>query len=98
MLLENIYSILKPTPADKVLLYVLEHIDEDLMFCETYDTIQKETGVSQPTIARVFRILEETGSAKHIGKSRWLMDGIAEGFTERMDPLKPYVISKVVGI
>lgn len=88
MLLETVYDRIGATKADEVLLFILQHVDLDFTFNLTYDTIQRETGASQPTIARVFKALENAGAAKHVGKSKWLMDAIALGWEDK--PSDPY--------
>lgn len=91
MLLEKTYEILKPNVAEKVMLYVLEHVDRNFIFSRSYNDIQRDTGASQPTIARVFKALEETGAAKHISKSQWLMTGIIAGHSDHADGNNFYV-------
>ena len=92
MLLETMYKFLKPNQAEKVLLYIFEHLDRDGVFSRTYVQIQKDTGVSQPTIARVFESLEKIGAAKHISKSQWSLAAAIDKWTNEMDDFRGFYV------
>jgi len=85
MILERLYNFLPPSKAEQVMLYVLEHLDENFIFSRSYDQIQKDTGASQPTIAKVFKRMEEVGAAKHIAKSKWSLAAIACEYSDAAD-------------
>ena len=95
MLLETLYEYIKPNQAEKVLLYVLEHLDASFVFSRSYECIQKDTGVSQPTIARVFKEMEKIGAAKHIAKSKWSFEAMMDGTANAPENFREfYVINK----
>lgn len=92
MILENTYKFLAPNPAEIVMLYIYEHLDENFIFSRTYNQIQKDTGVSQPTIAKVFEAMEEVGAAKHIGKSKWSLAGVAMRWVDEPSDFRGFYV------
>ena len=96
MIIEKLFKILPPSKAERVMLYILEHLDENFIFSRSYEQIQKDTGASQPTIAKVFKTMENIGAAKHIAKSKWSLAAMACEFTnEANDSLdEMYVVAK----
>lgn len=87
-------EMLPPTQAEKVLVYILEHVDQDCIFSRSYNKIQEDTGVSQPTIARVFKLMENLGAAKHISKSRWDLGAIIAGYSDSCEGFDIFVENK----
>ena len=73
MLVEEIYDKLPGKSKQfEVLLYVIQHTDVDnKLFSRTYGQIERDVKVSQPTIAKVFRILQENGFIEKQGHSGW---------------------------
>lgn len=71
MLLEDIYDRVKPSKAVQILLYLMEHTDDNKIFSRTYNQIQKDLHVSQPTIANTLKKLQSVGSIEYLGGSRW---------------------------
>ena len=71
MLIEDITSVLKPKKPIMILIYLMEHADDDFIFTGTYSQIQKDLDVSQMTIATTFAKLQEIGSITHLGGSKW---------------------------
>ena len=94
MLIEKAYEYATPSVAEKVLLYILEHVDDDFIFSRTYNEIQKDTGASQPTIARVFATMVESGAIEHVDKSRWKLTGIVKGWVKKPSAFGLYVRNK----
>ena len=94
MLIEKTYDIIPPNAAEKVLLYILEHVDRNLFFYRTYDQIQKDTGASQPTISKVFRVMQDAGAIEHVGKTKWKLTGIAKGWSDTCDGFDFFVENK----
>lgn len=92
MILETLYGYLKPNQAEKVLLYILEHLDASYNFSRSYECIQKDTGVSQPTIARVFKDMEKIGAAKHIAKSKWSFEAMIDGMSNVPENFREFYV------
>lgn len=71
MLLEDIVEKLNPPKSVRILVYLMEHTDENYIFSRTYKQIQKDLNVSQPTIASTLKKLQDAGSIEHLGGSSW---------------------------
>ena len=94
MLIDRAYEMLEPSKSMAVIMYVLQHTDGDTrIFSRTYNQIQKDTGVSQATIAKVFKYMESKGAIEYLGKSRW-MNYVVKGASYRCDGPEFYVENK----
>lgn len=78
MLIEDITDLLDPPKPVKILLYLMEHTDNDHVFSRTYKQIQKDLNVSQPTIASTLKKLQSVGSITHLGGSSWKINLLQE--------------------
>lgn len=78
----------------KVFMYILEHTDGDTkLFVRTYQEIKDDTGVSEMTINKVFKIMQEIGCITKLGNSRWRVD-MVEGYSDTCDGIQPFVVAK----
>lgn len=79
MLINDIVSELKPKKPIMILMYLMEHADDDFIFTGTYSQIQKDVGVSQMTIADTLAKLRNIGSITYLGESRWKINLLERG-------------------
>lgn len=72
MIIDNMMKHLPNSPFMDVVNYILSHTDGDSkVFKRTYIEIQKETGVSQVTISKVIRTMENLQFLEKLGKGCW---------------------------
>lgn len=90
MLLEDITDVLNPPKPVQILLYLMEHTDDNKVFDRTYKQIQKDLNVSQPTIASTLKKLQSVGSIEHLGGSKWKIN-ILDEFSDICDGMDLYV-------
>lgn len=90
MLIEDITDKITPSKPIQILLYLMEYADNDFVFSRTYNQIQKDLHVSQPTIATTLKKLQAAGSIEHLGGSRWKINVLAEQ-SDTCDGLDLYV-------
>lgn len=78
MILEEVTDLF-PTKSMQLLMYIMEHTDEHLVFSRTYTQMQKDLNVSRVTIASSFKILQNIGVINYLGNSRWKVNLLGEG-------------------
>ena len=83
MFVENAYSRLNLSKAEIVVNYIIQHADpETKIFNRTYAQIQKDTGASSATVARVFNALEENKTLLRHSPSGWFVTAIVDVFDD----------------
>jgi len=76
MLIDKALKDLNDKSVD-LITYILQHTNyKTHIFTRTYRQMQKDVGVSQPTIARVMKKFVETGAAEYLGGSSWKINVI----------------------
>lgn len=77
MLIDNVFNFVKPDKGAQFILYLIGHADPSTkIFSETYKQIQKDLGISEPTISRFFKILEESGTIARAGFGKWYIKAV----------------------
>ena len=94
MLVDRAFDMLGTSRAMDVAFYVLQHTDgHTKIFNRTYNQIQKDTGASQGTIAKVFKYMESIGALEDLGNSKWV-NNVVEGYSSSCDGPEFYVENK----
>lgn len=94
MLIDKAFNMLGTSKIMDVLIYVLQHTNGDTrIFSRTYNQIQKDTGVSQMTIAKAFKYMQDKGALEYLGNSRWL-NYMVEEYSDTCDGPEFYVENK----
>ena len=79
----------------QVVIYILQHTDaKTKIFSRTYNQIQKDTKVSQPTIAKVLKVMQKNGAMEYLGDSRWRVPMVLDDVDVPKDPDYYYVHNK----
>lgn len=77
MLLDHVFDRLPPDPGTMFSLYLISHTDSDTkIFESTIAQIQRDLGISDKTISRYFKILQENGTVVNVGKNRWYVKAV----------------------
>ena len=79
----------------KFALYLFQYANpKTKVFSRTYKQIQEDLGISQVTIARYFKVLEECGSIFRAGEGKWFIPGVI-GKSDTCDGPEWYVEGKL---
>jgi len=90
-LVDEAFSKLDMTKSMELLFYLIQNTDvRSKIFRRTYKEIQKDTGASERTIARVIKYLESKGILEHVGTSEW-RNNLVEEYSDRCDGEEFYV-------
>lgn len=77
MLLDNLWEIFKPDKGAQFLFYLVGNTNgKTRIFSKTYKQISKDLNISEPTIAKYFKRLEEGGSIERVGTGKWLIKAV----------------------
>ena len=90
MLFEDIFNKTKQPKSVQILLYLMQHADENKIFNRTYIQIQHDLNVSQATITSTLKKLQAIGSIEHLGGSHWKIN-VLDCLSDTCDGLDLYV-------
>lgn len=75
--LDQAFRMMNLSKGAQIVYYILKHTDgETKIFSKTYKEIQNATGASQPTIAKVFDVLEGCGALVRAGFGKWYVPAV----------------------
>lgn len=95
MRIDKAMEYLNPSKGVQLILYIAQYTDGNTkIFSRTYNQIQKDTGISQVTIAKIFKDLESKGLMIHVSQSKWLIPAV-EGYSDSSEGPGWFVESKL---
>lgn len=77
MLLDNAFNVVKPDRGAQFGVYLVSHADPKTgIFNRTYKQIKEDLDISEMTISRYFKIVEDSGTVVRVGPGRWLVKAV----------------------
>lgn len=95
MLIDRAMDYFPLSNGAKIVLYILQHTDVNTkIFSRTYNQIQKDLNVSQPTISKVFKTLKENETLIPAGVGKWYVPAVV-GYSDTAEGPEIFVRNKL---